>query len=311
MKSKQFLRSLVRKANETNASEFIRLVEGSTNLLRDETKHDRSFQVVGRLVKIPAKGETIMVGDIHGDLDSLVHVLEDSDFLEKTFKNKGVHIIFLGDYGDRGAFSTEVYYTILTLKMQFPENVILLRGNHEGPEDLLADPHDLPNQLQERFGREGNEVYTKIRGLFNYLYTAVLVNEGYVILHGGVPSQATKLEDLANAQEIHPKETHLEEILWSDPNDEIKGTYPSPRGAGKLFGEDITEKFLEMLNAKVLVRGHEPCEDGFKVNHHDKILTLFSRKGAPYFNSYGAYLQINLSKRVDDARQLMSCIQRF
>jgi protein phosphatase len=311
MKSKQLLASLVKKAYKTNADEFIQLVEDSVNVLRNEAERRKSFQVVGGLAQVPAKGKAIILGDIHGDLDSLVHVLEDSDFLKQIFKNNDDHMIFLGDYGDRGAFSAEVYYIILTLKVQFPENVILLQGNHEGPKDLLADPHDLPYQLQERFGREGNKVYAKIRELFNYLCTAVVVNERYLMLHGGVPSKATKIEDLANAYNIHPKETHLEEILWSDPDDKIEGTYTSPRGAGRLFGEKITDKFLEMLNAKVLIRGHEPCEEGFKINHHGKVLTLFSRKGAPYFNDYGAYLETNLSKRIDDATQLISCIRRF
>jgi len=96
----------------------------------------------------------------------------------------------------------------------------------------------------------------------------------------------------------------LEEILWSDPEEGIIGTYPSPRGAGKLFGEDVTAKFLRMLNVKVLIRGHEPSEAGYKINHHGKILTLFSRKGEPYFNNQAAYLQLDLTAKVGSAYQL-------
>jgi protein phosphatase len=307
----KYLSSLVKDASKVSANEFIQLVENSINQLKSEIKHIGFLQIVGRLVEMPPKGEVIIVGDIHGDLHSLVYILKNSGFLERSLKDKGISMIFLGDYGDRGVYSPEVYYIILKLKDQFPENVILMRGNHEGPDDLLASPHDLPIQLQEKFGKRGREAYAKTRELFNYLYNAILISERYIILHGGVPSQVLTIDDLANADKTHPKETHLEEILWNDPNDEIKGTYPSPRGAGKLFGEDVTEKFLKMVNAKVLIRGHEPDKNGFKINHRNKVLTLFSRKGAPYYNRYGAYLQIDISKKVENTTQIIPHICKF
>jgi hypothetical protein len=220
--STQYLSNLVKNASQVSANEFIQLIENSINQLRSETEHIGSLQIVGRLIKMPPKGEVIIVGDIHGDLNSLAHILESSGFLERSLKDKDIYMIFLGDYGDRGVYSPEVYYIVLKLKEEFPENVVLMRGNHEGPDDLLASPHDLPSQLQEKFGKSGKDAYAKIRELFNYLYNAVLIDERYIILHGGVPSQALSIDDLANAHKTHPKETHLEEILWSDPDDEIK-----------------------------------------------------------------------------------------
>jgi len=59
-----------------------------------------------------------------------------------------------------------------------------------------------------------------------------------------------------------------------------------------------------MLNVKVLIRGHEPSEAGYKINHDGKILTLFSRKGEPYFNTQAAYLQLDLTAPVANAYQL-------
>jgi protein phosphatase len=91
----------------------------------------------------------------------------------------------------------------------------------------------------------------------------------------------------------------------------VHDVQPSPRGAGKLFGKNVTEEVLRKLNVKVLIRGHEPCEEGFKLNHDGKVLTLFSRKGSPYFNAYGAYLQLPLSAKFDSATQLIPWIHKF
>lgn len=131
------------------------------------------------------------------------------------------------------------------------------------------------------------------------------------MLHGGVPSKARNLEDVALAHERHPAESHLEEILWSDPADGIKGIHPSPRGAGEIFGEDVTEAFLSNLNVPFLVRGHEPAMEGYRVSHGGKVLTLFSRKGSPYFNRHGAYLTFDLSKTFDSAWQLEPFIRKI
>jgi len=303
------LTHLVDKALKTSLEEFTQLASNVTELLSKENGYVGRLHITGRLVEAPPEGEATVIGDLHGDLESLTQILRTSDFLQQARLGKQSLLIFLGDYGDRGFQSPEVYFIVLKLKENFPENVVLMRGNHEGPDDLLASPHDLPAHLHYRFGENWSNVYLKLKELFNHLYNGVIVSNRCAMLHGGAPSQAESLDDLAFAHLKHPSESHLEEILWSDPEEDIEGTYPSPRGAGKLFGEDVTVKLLEMLNVKALIRGHEPCDEGFKINHSGRILTLFSRKGEPYFNSHGAYLQFDLASQVKDVFQLRQFIR--
>jgi len=302
---------ITREASEVEGDEFIQLAEKAGRLLANEDGEVGNLSVTGRLVKVKPLGEAVVIGDLHGDMESLVRILEESSFARRANQKDGVTLVFLGDYGDRGAYSAEVYYIVLKLKLLFPHKVVLMRGNHEGPEDLLAYPHDLPTQFRVRFGEKGAAAYSKIRDLFEHLYSAVIVEERYLMIHGGLPAQAHTIEDLAYAHIRHPKQSFLEEMLWNDPNEIIRGSHASPRGAGKLFGEDITERVLRNFNVKILVRGHEPCEDGFKINHGGEVLTLFSRKGPPYFNSYGAYLDVKLSERFENAEQLVPHIHKF
>jgi hypothetical protein len=305
------LTQIVKEALEIKCEAFTQLVEDATHLLCKENGRVGNFNILGRLVELKPQGEALIVGDLHGDLESLIQILKESTFPQKMSQNSDTILIFLGDYGDRGECSTEVYYTVLKLKLLFPEQVVLMRGNHEGPDDLLAEPHDLPMEFQIKFGEKWTSAYSKTRELFACLYNAVLVEERYLMIHGGLPPQAKTVEDLAYAHTAHPKQRMLEDMLWSDPNEMIDEVCASPRGAGKLFGENITDGGLKRFNVKILIRGHEPCEDGFKIDHRGKVLTLFSRKGPPYFNSCGAYLEIELSEKFESAEQLIPYIHKF
>ena len=305
------MRLLAEKAKKATAEEFIDLTNHVTELLANENGTFGKLHITGKLVEAPPSGEAIIVGDLHGDIESLIHILEESRVLEKLRKRQDVLLIFLGDYGDRGIHSPEVYYVILSIKSLFPENVILMRGNHEGPKDLIASPHDLPKHLDRRFGNKGSQVYDALRALFSQLYTGVIIKDRYLLLHGGFPSKATSLKDIAYAHKNHPRTTDLEEILWSDPWMGIKGTIASNRGAGRLFGNDVTDRMLKLFNVKALIRGHQSAPEGYLLYHSGRVLTLFSRKGAPYNNRHGAYLQIDFSRGLDAQKQLIQSIHRF
>jgi protein phosphatase len=303
--------SIIKESFPVQSDSFVKIVENAIDLLREENGKIGNLTISERLVKLEPLGEALVVGDLHGDLESLISILHSSGFTQRMTRNKDAALIFLGDYGDRGAHSAEVYYAILRIKLAFPTQVILLRGNHEGPEDLMASPHDLPMQFQQRFKEKWAVAYAKTRELWNYLYNAVLVKERYLMVHGGLPPNIASIQDFAHAHLAHPEQEFLEDLMWSDPDETVQDACPSPRGAGKLFDKGVTERVLAKLNAKVLIRGHEPCGEGFKINHEGKVLTLFSRKGAPYLNGHGAYLDLPLSEKFDNATQLLPFIRKF
>jgi protein phosphatase len=294
-----------------DSQRFLTLIHQAEQLITTEENGLGKIKKMGRLVCIPPFGEAIVVGDIHGDLKSLEHILIKTSFIKKASERKEVYMIFLGDYGDRGINSLEVYSIILNLKILFPDKIVLLQGNHEGPKELTVQPNDLVFYLQKKFRSDWEITYRALSRLYRSFNTAIKINQRCVMLHGGVPSKAASFEDVAYAYQKHPEESHLEEILWSDPAEEIEGTYYSPRGAGRLFGEDVTKRFLEIFGVRFLIRGHEPSNQGYKINHNGKVLTIFSRRGDPYFNKHGTYLIYDLSKLYDSVIQLESSIQKF
>lgn len=97
------------------------------------TEEPRSFFVKKHIIN---PGTTLVFqGDLHGDIHSLIATLRflNAKNLMNGFSitNDNIHLVFLGDYVDRGAYGAEVLYTIMRLKIANPNNVILIRGNHE------------------------------------------------------------------------------------------------------------------------------------------------------------------------------------
>ena len=67
-----------------------------------------------------------VVGDIHGQLPDLLHILDESGMPSATNK-----YVFNGDFVDRGPHGVEVICILLALNAAMPDWVVLNRGNHE------------------------------------------------------------------------------------------------------------------------------------------------------------------------------------
>jgi len=127
--------------------------------------------------------------------------------------------------------------------------------------------------------------------LFRILPKVVIIKGNLLITHGGLPtfiSGDNFLEDVSKDDD-----NVVEELLWNDPRSNIpenKDWCYSRRGFGKHFGKNVSRKCLAFSSTKALVRGHEPCH-GFRIDHDDMVLTLFSSKEA-YQKFDAAYLSI-------------------
>ncbi|HIQ04009.1 MAG TPA: serine/threonine protein phosphatase [Desulfurococcales archaeon] len=281
---------IIEYISKASANEALEILFRFTDILRREREGKGSIKAIHGLIELSGDKGLIVLGDIHGDLNTLQKILLRED-VEKAVKANQVYLVFLGDYVDRGLYSAEVYLTIAYLKAEYPDRIVTLRGNHEPPPNLTPYPHDLPYRLRAKYGEEWNTIYQHMFTTFQLLPHAAIYRGEIFLVHGGIPVNVSELtlHDIAYADIYYPKKTILEELLWSDPDEYVDEWTYSPRGAGYLFGRNVTKRFLSKFNLKLIIRGHEPCE-GYKFNHENKVLTLFSRKGSPYYNYNAAYL---------------------
>jgi len=84
----------------------------------------------------PAPGRIVAIGDIHGELDGVVGILQKAGVVDATQKWAGGNttLVVTGDFIDRGAKSRAVMDLLMALEKQAPKSggrTFILLGNHE------------------------------------------------------------------------------------------------------------------------------------------------------------------------------------
>lgn len=303
---------LERSAAKANAPDFLKQIGLALGALQAERqkKSIAGGKVNGGLVEIQKLEKLAVVSDLHGDSKSLFRILSELNY-EQFLSDPMNKLVFLGDYVDRGSDSIGVMYTVCYLKSTYPDSVVLMRGNHEAPAEFPFSSHNLPYEIEERFGSCSKEVYQRLLSMFKLLTLATVVRQKLLLVHGGLPTENATMESLATAQENHIRSRVLEELLWNDPRqiDIEPGWEMSRRGLGRHFGSGVSRMWLQRSGAKVIVRGHEPCQ-GFRLDHDGAVMTLFSCKEAyPKFKA--AYLALTAGQLdgINDARDLSRYIR--
>nr|XP_043627471.1 serine/threonine-protein phosphatase BSL3 [Erigeron canadensis] len=220
-------------------------------------------------------------GDLHGQFGDLMRLFDEYGSPSTAGDIAYIDYLFLGDYVDRGQHSLETISLLLALKVEYPQNVHLIRGNHEA-----ADINALFGfriECIERMGeRDGIWVWHRINRLFNWLPLAALIEKKIICMHGGIGRSINHIEQIENLQRPITMEAGsivLMDLLWSDPteNDSVEGLRPNARGPGLVtFGPDRVMEFCNNNDLQLIVRAHECVMDGFERFAQGHLITLFS-----------------------------------
>jgi protein phosphatase len=226
-----------------------------TKLLHDEP----------RVISLPT-GPLLFVGDTHGDWDATRALLTRSWDSDTAF-------VFLGDYVDRGLQQVENINLLYELKCQAPKRLVLLRGNHET--ESVNRNYGFYDEVQEKLGNL-NDAYSY--SFAELPLAAVSARHGIFAVHGGLAESLSRVGDIKRApRTVEPDDPMTFQLLWNDPRDTMEGFARNVRGGGsKVFGRDVTERFLARNKLRLVVRGHEVFEHGYHEYHGGLILSLFS-----------------------------------
>jgi len=188
--------------------------------------------------------------------------------------------------------SLEVTAYLLALKLCYPKNVHMLRGNHESRS--MTEHFTFRQECIDKFDEE---VYESFMDLFDSLPLAVDVNGDYLCVHGGISPHLNKSTDIDKINRFvePPLEGLLCDILWSDPADDGKAKKTKykqnkVRQCSYEFGLDPLKKVLANNSYISLIRAHQVQVDGYKMhrwggtNAFPVVITVFS---APCYPNHG------------------------
>ncbi len=249
-----------------------------------------------------------IVGDLHSDLTSFLHILESVKFKD-NFDN--INLVFLGDYIDRGKDKLDLINRIILLKYLLPNNIHLLRGNHElyriDDEGNYLSPMNnadmsylfdfltalsKQNKSQQDDIKKLSKYYAEF---FDSMPTVALFNFKDIkicAIHGGLPRVDLNSNDYYGSEnygsfnkllDSNTKDsvglTQKINMVWSDPYDGYDEAFKNSSEVRYDFSKDQFIAFCKKYDIDVILRAHEQHNDGYKEYFDDRLISVFSSGG--------------------------------
>lgn len=260
---------------------------------------DLTFKREARVVGVTSP--CIVLGDIHGNLNDL-RTYERILWPNAPTCVSGSYL-FLGDYVDRGEYGLECICYLLSMKVLAPKTFFLLRGNHELRS--IQQAFTFFREVCEKFRNQqlGIQVWETLNKTFDLMPVAATIDDQIYCAHGGIPTSATRLDELYNIPSPLPDPENQSaaawEILWNDPVStteyseyadllrkqpggqqavaNMQGYLPNTkRGTAFFFSEEAVKRFLHLNSLSHIIRAHECVPPGYALHCNGKVITIFS-----------------------------------
>ena len=305
-----YLNPIIPRVFEHLLKQCINNFDFITDPLPFKDYHDFYREVNRLLPSLPQKiitedcySKVFFVGDTHGAIQESFLLI---DYFYQIYQHDSkVKFIFVGDYVDRNPFDLENVTLITAFRLLFPDNVIMLRGNHE---DRLINTHyGFINNLLRSFWEEGEILYDEIIKYFIHLpivhISQMHSSTGQIArvmtVHGGIPINLMDFLNPLDLQEIEDQliceveeskdmDPFTNTMLWADPDEMIQGVVTGEHLHGRIkFGLPVFDAFMQKNNLDLLVRGHQKWNEGVKTFFGGRLYSLFTTStydGVPKFH---------------------------
>jgi len=280
----------------------------------------RSSELLRKLPNVAHVKEPVVIcGDLHGQFYDMLTIFDLAGH-----PSTGTKYLFLGDYVDRGFFSSEIVLYLCALMLCHPENITLLRGNHETR--LMCEFMTFRDECLHKYN---SEIYEAFQDFFQSLQIAAIVhgtpNGDCLCVHGGIGPELKAISDFENINRFCevPKKSPFWDVVWADPLPELDSGDMEFDSAEKwetttfvpntfrhsscLYGLKATRRFLKHNKLCTIIRGHQVQQEGYfehfsRTSHNFAIAPVLTVFSAPnYCDQYGnrgAFIQVQSDRFV-------------
>jgi hypothetical protein len=237
----------------------------------------------GNVVQLPqaAGGDVLITADLHGNWLNYDRILELADLEAHPQRHLVLQEVCHGGPSypqEGGCMSHLLIEEMARLKCAYPERVHFLLSNHELAEAtdfVVAKGGRLLNMhfrcgLREMYGDDAEGVHCALKDFLLSCPLALRVGSDIFVSHS-LPAKVDRC----------PFYPGVLESPWSEED-------LSPEGAvfrllwGRDFRRENAQAFAELVHAKVLIHGHEPCVSGYQVPNDLQVIIDGSGPGACY-----------------------------
>ncbi len=116
--------------------------------------------------------------------------------------------LFNGDFVDRGSFSVECIFVLLSYKLLYPNHFYMSRGNHES--ENMNKMYGFEGEVKAKYSAKMVDLFTEV---YNWLPLCHRINERVLVMHGGLFAKVSELRELRELRELDHAGVHALLVL--------------------------------------------------------------------------------------------------
>jgi hypothetical protein len=240
----------------------------------------------GSIVKLPNRGRVLVTGDLHDNVYNLARILQLARLDKSPDNHLILHEIVHGkDQNQNADLSVRTLALVAALKVQFPEQVHILLGNHElsqiGYGKISKNGIDVNqtfnNGIDHLYATLGDEVRIAMARFVKSMLLAVSLPNGIMVSHSLPGDNALEKFDASVLYRV-PDEMDLRrhgpafDLVW-----------------GRGHSAATIDELSDLMGVDLFIIGHMQAPEGYHL-HHPKMLIIASD------HAYGVAVPIDLER---------------
>ncbi|KPL22482.1 MAG: hypothetical protein AMJ75_07980 [Phycisphaerae bacterium SM1_79] len=215
----------------------------------------------GNLIQLPAEGDLIVTGDLHGHCRNFERAVAFADLAGHPDRHIVFQEIIHGGPEDPegGCLSYKLLFDVVRYKLSFPDRVHVIMGNHDtafiNNSEVMKDGKEMNRSIRAALKREYKKDAVEIMfAIKQNLFSQPLAVkcENRIWLSHSLPSdrQVNRFDP-----EILNRELKVSDVV--KPGSAYLLTW------GRNMSQELLDKMAELFNVDVFILGHQPQEKGW------------------------------------------------